>query len=237
MEENISQNIPPAPPAIPTPLVTKPPFGSWWKVGVLVVGILLAASILYASVKYSQKQSPLVSSPTVTPTPFPTPPSPPPTTQITPFPSGETANWEIYTSNEGNFSIQYPPDYKLNINEIAYVDGVKSPAKSTIQILSGGDEDFSLIITFKDVEPDMSLIEHIQKEDPWLKVETKKPYLLNNKEALLFEDESQGAYGPVTLIYALNGNKLYNFYIESHSDFANIKNYINQILSTFKFLD
>lgn len=91
---DIDQNITPsvAEETQPPP-VSKVPFGSWWKVGVLVVGVLLAVSIFYAGYQYSQKQTSLVAYPTGVPTPTPT---------------DETANWKTYTNPDGFYTLKYP---------------------------------------------------------------------------------------------------------------------------------
>lgn len=74
--QNTSQPL--AENSIKTPKI---PFGSWWKaclpagrLGILVVGLVLAASLFFAASKYSQKQPPIVTSPTRVPTRLPPPP-------------------------------------------------------------------------------------------------------------------------------------------------------------------
>lgn len=47
--ENINQTTSSVVETDQTSLIIKPPFESWWKVGVLVVGALLAGSITYAA--------------------------------------------------------------------------------------------------------------------------------------------------------------------------------------------
>lgn len=98
MEENLSQNITPStePVVVTSPSTNQPPFGSYWKVGMLVVGLLLTGSITYTGYQYSQKQTPLIPQPT-----------PKPTVIATPTPE-ETDNWRIFSSKCG-FALKYPP--------------------------------------------------------------------------------------------------------------------------------
>lgn len=138
MEENLSQNIPPPTPVgnVPPPPVSKPPFGSWWKVGMLVVGALLTASLLYAASRYSQKQPSIVTSPTRVPTRLPTPTPTPLVSLPTATPSlpDETANWKTYTNSAYSFSIKYPPDKKVETDEKNAIVNVCNNQKGIVDI-------------------------------------------------------------------------------------------------------
>lgn len=102
MEENLNQNIPPVAPVedVPTPSVNQPPFGSWWKVGVLGA-VILTGGIFFAGYQYSQKQTrpapspPILNSPPITSTPVVSPPS------------------GVWQSEEYRIMVRYPANFKV----------------------------------------------------------------------------------------------------------------------------
>lgn len=59
-----------------------------------------------------------------------------PSIQPSPTPSDETANWKAYTSQEGKYSLKYPENVKIYVNEKFSVDGIKIPLKNTLVLLS-----------------------------------------------------------------------------------------------------
>lgn len=125
MEENLSptnQAVSPQTVVAPAPVETstlpeaKPPSGSWWKMGVLVVGALvMATGLFYAGYQYSQKQP----KPTVYPTVFPTSqPTLSPTQTSTTLTPDETANWKTFLSSRCSFSIKIPPEWNAKNTEL-----------------------------------------------------------------------------------------------------------------------
>lgn len=115
MEENQSESIPsPTPPVVdtetlPVSQLPKPPFGSWWKIGVLVLGaVVLAGGLFFAGYQYSQKQVKLTVPPSTSPTPTPDP---------TANPDLIGANWKTYTNTKYSYEIKYPESSKVKESE------------------------------------------------------------------------------------------------------------------------
>lgn len=192
----------------------------------ILVGILLIALTVGAAYYLGTKS-------TATVIPLPTPqdiPSPQP---------DDTASWKTYVSQEGEYSFKYPLDVKIYENEKFSVDGTKVSIKDTVVVLSEVlpqlNTNYQMSINHK-VTFIPSLKDFVDSNISCASMESikGKPYLLGNKEALIFEDTPCGPYG-MTSIYSLNKSIGYTIDIESHAGYSQIKKYIEPILSTFEF--
>ncbi len=153
-------------------------------------------------------------------------PSPTPLAIATPSPD-PTANWKIYTSSAGKYSIKYPKEFTLNENITTSVDGVKNPAPGTIELLPLG-----VTISFKQINKDVSLTDYLRKNS-WcadIVPEKGKGIILDGKSGMIFESTSCGSSG-ITEVDVLNDGTLYTTQSVSNTSV------FNQILSTFKFTD
>lgn len=72
--------------------------GNWWKLGILMIGLVLAGSIAFAGWQIGKKQT------------LPPLPTPIPVVQSSPT-TDPTANWVTYTNSVDGFSFRYPNDY------------------------------------------------------------------------------------------------------------------------------
>lgn len=99
MEENINQTNPLVMETTSSSVTPQPPFGSWWRVGGLVVGALVVATgLFFAGYQYSQKQT----SPPIVPANNPTP-------MLTSTPD-ETTGWKTFNSKKG-YILKYPRQF------------------------------------------------------------------------------------------------------------------------------
>ncbi len=229
MEENlnqsVSQNIPsPTEPVVatPAPPTNQPPFGSWWKVGVLAIGVLLTGSVAYASYQYSQKQAPSIAQPTPTSAVIATPT---PVTQITPI-SDETANWKIWTLPDrglgGNDFLQfkYPSEWKY------YTDSGSVGYDDT------GNGYYGLNIGFQSNLNNLPLEEFVNSITSFTKTAVKIPVLVGSRKCLQINNQQNGVY--YSTIYCQYDDKTI-LEINASGNKNTNQELLTKILSTFKF--
>lgn len=230
MEEDLNQNVvPPTEPVAVTPtlLTNQPPFGSWWKVGVLVVGVLLAGSIAYAGYQYSQKQTPSVAQPTPTPVVVATP-----TPDL-------TANWKTYTDTKYGYSIKYPQgwytydgvvaDYDLRSGENKTLS--RSREHLTIQTVVWDNPSklsTEVYISQLDSGPDAPRVVATEKVTVGGVVGIKR---IENRYSIT---DPTTSIQPTVVVYFAHGDK--TFILSAYPEDSVLINSFDQILSTFKFI-
>ncbi|MBI4100617.1 hypothetical protein HY439_02645 [Candidatus Microgenomates bacterium] len=211
------------------------PFRKFWMTGFLVIGALLATSIFYAGWQYSQKQA------FKGPSPFPIlAPEP----SITQSADPTTNNWKTYISS-CSFSVKYPQEWNAQkyfiqdsndscvfITAPDYKQGsdTRSGFSITIARMSKGDTSVGTINTIDDY------IKSIEATiQPSTSVANRVAKTYGSLTGIQFDFD---AFESITTFIALQGNY---FYIVR---WPTIKQYsgsyitgVDQILSTFKFLD
>lgn len=147
----------------------------------------------------------------------------------------ETANWKTYANNSGNYSFKYPNDYQIMENQKKSVDGVivNTPNTTTMlsSVLPSLNTNMQIGILYENQAGDLSGAEVAKKFGLSINA---TPYIIDGKSGFIFADTPLGAYGS-TIIYILANNKSYTFTIESHASYSQYKQYLDQILSTFRF--
>ena len=216
----------PVQPAVSTQSTTTPPspksfLSNQLILIVIILIILLGASGTYLALNSKPKPAPTISKVPPTSTP----------TQI----SGPTASWKTYTNSNAGYSFKYPNDYQIMENQKKSVDGVtvSTPNTTTIlsPVLSGLNTNMQIGIHYENGAVNLSEIEVAKKLE--LNI-NGSPYTINGKGGFIFVDTPLGPYGS-TIIYITANNKSYTFTIESQTSYAQYKQYLDQILSTFKF--
>jgi len=163
----------------------------------------------------------------------------PPTSAPASSQGSQIVNWKIYNNTAGQYSLQYPPEYKVLLNEVVSVDGVTVPAENTLTLVSSTLQDVStnyvLTINHKPARG-LSLAEFVDANSWCINIssDNAKPFVFSGRAAFIFEDTPCGPYGS-TVIYAVNDELAYEIRITSKASYQNIKNTIDQILSTFTF--
>lgn len=256
MEENLNstnQAVSPQIVVAPTPVETstppeeKPPFGSWWKVGILGLGAtILAVTIFFTGYQYSQKQPKPTSYPTISLTPTPTLP---PQAITTPTPD-ETANWKTFLSSRCNFSIKIPPEWNAKNTELLpgtdnpnYNYGCISILAPNYKTVGETMEGLGLFISrtipgakFKSVVIN-SIDDYIKATEnilePSGRAENVQLKAVAGVSGKYFEFS---AFQNTANLVFMKNNFIYN--ISWLQGYAGVyKDRIDQILSTFKFID
>ena len=149
--------------------------------------------------------------------------------------SSETSNWKTYTNVDSGYSFKYPDDYQVMKNQKKSVDGVTVSTPNTTTILSSVlpnlNTNIQISIHYENQLNNLSGDEVAKK----FGLSTNAiAYSINGKSGFIFVDTPLGPYGS-TIIYVITNNKSYTFTIESNASYAQYKQYLDQILSTFKF--
>lgn len=213
-----AQPIPTSPVEIPTPQKHN-------KINILVLSIifLLLGSTSFFAYQYIQLKQQVNSKPTTSPTPFA---SPKPTAEA----GNPTANWKTYSNEKYGFEIKYHPESKPNefignieAGQFTYLFLIKfgtNPIKSPYGYEFKVDNQKSL----DDYRTD--LVGHITD-----KIDSEEETVINNNawKKINYKIFVTTDYVPITM--AIINRAGYGFAISS-SAFD-----IDQILSTFKFLD
>lgn len=164
----------------------------------------------------------------------------PVTPRITPVPSraDETANWKTYTNLEYSFTFRYPNNFKPGATSgLRPIFFLYDPNKRPV-----GQSDFGMYVFTKDQWSMLPLDDLL----PCLSLETHKhtlyPHIKIKEPVDLYRDVSCKGMGGKTvyvnsfIIFKHNDN-LFMTVVKSPTSFDDISQDINQILSTFKFLD
>ena len=153
----------------------------------------------------------------------------------------ETAGWKTYTSSEGGYSINYPADYQLLVNEKFSVDGVRIPLENTLVLISDAipeiGTNYQISIThFNNIENNLN--DFVSKNISCLNINTEEgeKFNLDGEEALLLKDVPCGPF-PNSQIFSIKDGVGYEITIETTVPYDEIKKFVDQILSTFQFTD
>lgn len=147
----------------------------------------------------------------------------------------DTSTWKTYTSSVYQYTFQYPPDYTLMVGERSSVDGVKikTPNTVTLQSPTLGDLNTNMQISILYEKSSGVLSEKMVMQK--LKLSSKgEVYQLDTKTGYIFKDTPNGPYGS-TMIYIPGKNNSYTITIESQLPYKDIEQFVNNVLSTFKF--
>ncbi len=158
----------------------------------------------------------------------------PNTTSTSPSPNTINTNavWKTYVSNEGKFSLKYPPAYTLSENTTSNTTQIYS------NTIPGTKTNFKFIITYKPSN-NQTLQQLINENKICPDISSIKgtPSVINgNEKAQIYLDTPCGSY-PTTIVYTINNETLYIITVETQSKFSEIKQYTDQIFSSLKFLD
>ena len=151
-------------------------------------------------------------------------------------PSSSTTNtyagWKTYVSNEGKYSLKYPPAYTLSENTSPNTTQIYS------NIIPEVNTSFKFIISYKPTN-NQTLQQLINENKICSDITFTKgtPSVINgSKEAQIYLDTPCGS-SPTTVVYTINNDTLYIITVETQSKFSEIKQYTDQIFSSLKFLD
>lgn len=250
MQEVSSQNItPPSEPVVATQPPVSPsnqsPFGSWWKVGALVVGLLLAGSIVYAGNQYSQKQKTGALYPTPTSRveicaqvitsarnpqtgeckDFGTPCDVPSgwTTVNSCSPTDSTANWKTFNSKKG-YILKYPSQFFEEKRVEGFFAFLENPQNK------------QNIAFYIDERGEKTISERREETSKSLDKATFSELGLTGVNGFIVDGTVKSEFGKGTYVKGayvdLNGKELI-FGCEGQFCKSNL---FNQILSTFRFL-
>lgn len=198
---------------------------------VSIIALILGATVMFVYQKYSVKPptNPEQASEITNGTSSPT---------ISTSPT-ETTTGTTFTSKDGKYSVKYPSNVKMYINEKMSADGVKTPVKDTTVFVS--DEppqlktNYQLSIKHK-VPSEGSLEDFVNNNSSCAQVrsEDAKAFTLGGQQASIFKNTPCGLSG-VTVIYAVNNGVGYIIEIDTIASYADVSKYTDQILSTFTF--
>ncbi len=138
------------------------------------------------------------------------------------FYDANSQEWRMYTSKEGNYSIQYPSNATFLEKVFPSVDGVRGYSENIITILSP-----KFGISFKKIG-NTSLDDYLKNNqwcDPSLITENKQ-FVLNGEQAV-YQNTGCGVEGSSD-VYVKHGDLLYKIEYTAPDD---------PILATFKFID
>lgn len=142
------------------------------------------------------------------------------------------SGWKTYVSNEGKYSLKYPPAYILSEN----------PSSNTTQIYSdiipGTNTNFNFIISYKPTNNQtlQQLINENKICSDISPVEGMPSVINGSKEAQIYLDTPCGS-SPTTVVYTINNDTFYIISVETQSKFSEIKQYTDRIFSSLKFLN
>lgn len=198
----------------------------------IILGVVVLA-IVAAGAFYLGKQvsTPKPQSQTSTTQPTISQPSPSPTPD-------ETANWKTYTNNDGKYSIKYPIDFSLHINEIHVGDANEyQSAKDIVELdsPSAGVIPF-ILISHKQIAENMSLASYIDQSTGCgeIKGSDGNAITIDGRDAKLYENTRCGRAGSTTEAYVKNGTIFYQIVFQ---DAGNLdKRFVTNFLTLVKFL-
>lgn len=197
---------------------------------VIVVGVLVIAAIAWTAFYLGKKSSTPTTSNSVV------------TVQASPVPAptaDATANWKIYTSTQGEYSIKYPSDLSVSENTKEYANQVIP----TVAIGTGpfaGALSESIFIDVRDL-PTISTINDYLTQTVWAGTHPgnfqSTPFTLDSQSGIRTND-IPGQFEYDTVIVK-KGTKFYDIRLLKAASSINWKiigeDRYNQILSTFKF--
>lgn len=220
-QQQVPKPIAPSPAQSPPPTSDSHKLLKWLLIGLVSAIVLLAGTYGYVLTTKN-------AAPTPTPTPIATKPTP------TPDP---TENWKTYTNALAGYLLKYPSDYKLMENQKSSVDGVVVNVPNTTTLISPVFQNIKtnaqISIRYENSTSSLTAQQFAQEKG----ITTQSnPYLLDGRSGFIFEDTPIGPYGS-TFIYVFTKNKAYTITIETTTQYKNVKSNVDQILSTFKFLD
>lgn len=190
-----------------------------WVKPVSILTILICTIILSAYLLQTNNPTPN----TLSTNPSPTKPN----TRFFPV----SKEWKTYTSNEGKYSLKYPPAYTLSENTSSNTTQLYS------NIIPGTNTNFKFIISYKPTN-NQTLQQLINENKICSDISPVKgaPSVINgSKKAQIYLDTPCGSY-PTTVVYTINNETLYIISIETQNKFSEIKQYTDQIFSSLKFL-
>lgn len=146
--------------------------------------------------------------------------------------TSDITNWKTYRSVNGNFSLKYPQEYQAYENQVVSVDGMKVASPDTFQIVSTDipnlNTNFTLTIKYIN-GTDLSLA-----LAPCLKTMTSETFTLGKIQGTIYKDSPCGPFGSTVVLFSHN-DLIYTVSTETHVLYKEISNYVDQILSTFRF--
>ncbi|MDA1317275.1 MAG: hypothetical protein O3B87_04600 [bacterium] len=151
--------------------------------------------------------------------------------------------WKKYVNEDAGYSFSYPQTYEIHQSVATSTDGVKIKSENrAVQIVSPNlpevQTNYRLTIIHSQVENTDSL-ENMINTNNWcsqISMNVTEPYILAGAKGFIVKDSPCGQYGS-TVIYVLHEQTLYFLKIESGTNYKQILSEIDQILSTFEFVE
>ena len=151
------------------------------------------------------------------------------------------ANWPIYTSTAGRFSIRYPAAEALTENGIPSPYGWVDPVSNTVAIRINAPDPLILSITYKPIQANTSLAAFVAQDDPCVATSRGdptqgEPLKIDGQAALLFRDTPCGPNGSA-VIYTQHGALGYRLAIPFVVPYDFVEGWVTPVLDTIHWLD
>ena len=133
------------------------------------------------------------------------------------------SGWKTYTNE--NITINYPHSHTLLENQTLSVDGIKIPTPNSLTILHSSS-DYAIEIYF--TRENNNSCEYLARADP-------DKIIVAEVESNIFTNTPCGPTGS-TIILSADNEQYFEIVIKSNKSYSEIENEIDQILSTFEFI-
>jgi WD40 repeat protein len=142
---------------------------------------------------------------------------------------------QVYQSEDGQFSLEYPITATFYKGQQNSVDGVLSAADNTISIQDSSADGWVLNLTYYTLADNTSLVDFIHNQNDCMELSSLpgQSFSIQGHDALLYPDTNCGPYG-TTFIYTKAGNMGYRFTIESYENYLATAPFIDPILKSFQ---
>ena len=151
-------------------------------------------------------------------------------------PTSAADDLKTYIAQEAGFAIQYPADDELFVGARPSADGVLAPVPHSITIVHPPPPNFQLSIEYSARAEASSLAEFIAEDDCDMGDAIGEEILVAGKLGLLFPDTPCGPYGSSRL-YLIHEGSGYRFVVETHENYATVRDLVLSLLSTVRWLD
>jgi len=147
----------------------------------------------------------------------------------------DASNWKTYANINGGYSLKHPADYKIMENQKGSVDGVIINVPNTTTLISpvlpSLNTNLQISIHYENATKGLTAQQFAQQEG----ITTKSnSYVLDGNNGFIFENTPIGPF-PSSIIYIFAKNKAYTVTIETSGSYEDVKIFVDQILSTFRF--
>lgn len=200
--------------------------------------VILIALAVGGYFVYQNQTKPVVSQPI-------TQSSPIPVTSPTATNPADMANWKTYISIDGKYSIQYPEDYTIEeTNSVSTADKYPSGKKQIAIKPSNQKLNFIMYVNYYPIPSPAVTSEVMQQVSACDVVNAQKTnnaskgvdFILDNQKGVMYENSLCAQFTSTNFYVSLN-NRVYSISVASTEKYNLHKTLVEQILSTFKFLN